>query len=193
MDTSNRIKEMRPPTKVFPPGDTILEILELRGLTPDDLALSLNWERDRLDLLLNGAVLTPQVALELERIFDIEASFWNNLESNYRRYYREIFQARVVSIFEGQKRWSLALSIVYGLTSFLQVVLSLRSALPASSGGLGNPSEDVDLVLGTMVLASFFAALSADYWCEFRNFQAGTLGAKRDLKTARDLFFEWLT
>jgi len=68
-----------------PPGATIKEQIKDRGMTQKELALRMQMSEKHICELLKGNVqLTPDVALRLENILGIPASFWNNLEAIYR-------------------------------------------------------------------------------------------------------------
>lgn len=68
-----------------PPGATIREQLEDRGMTQKEFAVRMDMSEKHISQLINGEVhLTPNVALRLESVLGISASFWNNLEARYR-------------------------------------------------------------------------------------------------------------
>jgi len=68
-----------------PPGATIKEQLEDRGMTQKDFALHMDMSEKHISQLINGKVqLTPDVALRLESVLGVPASFWSNLENIYR-------------------------------------------------------------------------------------------------------------
>ena len=68
-----------------PPGMTIKEVLEDHHMTQKELAVRLGLSENHISKLINGEVpLTQDVAIRLERVLDIEASFWNGLEAAYR-------------------------------------------------------------------------------------------------------------
>ena len=68
-----------------PPGMTIKEVLEDHHMTQKELAARLGLSEKHISKLINGEVpLTQDVAMRLERVFGVEASFWNGLEANYR-------------------------------------------------------------------------------------------------------------
>ena len=72
-------------TIAVPPGATIKEQLDMRGLTQKEFASRMGMSEKHISNLINGkAELTQEVALRLESIFGIPARFWNNLESLYR-------------------------------------------------------------------------------------------------------------
>lgn len=67
------------------PGDTILELLELNSMTQLDLSDKTGINKKTINEIIKGkAPITTTTALKLEYVFNIPASFWNNLESNYR-------------------------------------------------------------------------------------------------------------
>jgi len=73
------------PDIVSSPGETLQEILEERGITQAELAERTGRPKKTINELIKAkASLTHDTALQLERVLGIPASFWNNLESNYR-------------------------------------------------------------------------------------------------------------
>ena len=69
----------------IPPGYTIKEQLDDRGLTQKEFALRMELSEKHVSKLINGDVLlTTDVALRLEMVLGIPARFWLNLESIYR-------------------------------------------------------------------------------------------------------------
>lgn len=72
-------------TIATPPGATIKEQLEDRGMTQKEFALRMDMSEKHISRLINGEVhLTPDVALRLEYVLGIPARFWNNLEAIYQ-------------------------------------------------------------------------------------------------------------
>lgn len=72
-------------TRPVAPGETILEILENRGITQAELAKRLDRPLKTLNGIIKGKVaITPETALQLEQVLGIPAGFWNNLESQYQ-------------------------------------------------------------------------------------------------------------
>ena len=70
---------------VIAPGETILELLESNCMTQLDLADKTGINKKTINEIVKGkAPITTSTALKLEYVFDIPASFWNNLESSYR-------------------------------------------------------------------------------------------------------------
>lgn len=73
------------PDVVSPPGDTLLEILKDRGMSQAELADRTGRPKKTINEIIKAkAALTPETALQLERVLGTPASFWNNREQNYR-------------------------------------------------------------------------------------------------------------
>lgn len=72
-------------TIAIPPGETIREQLENRGMIQKEFAIRMDMTEKHISHLLNGKVsLTIDVALRLEDVLGIPAKFWMNLEALYR-------------------------------------------------------------------------------------------------------------
>ncbi|MCM1044340.1 MAG: HigA family addiction module antitoxin [Candidatus Gastranaerophilales bacterium] len=68
-----------------PPGATIKEQLNDRGMSQKEFALRLDMSEKHISKLINGDVqLTPEMAVKLEMVLGVPARFWNNLEAIYR-------------------------------------------------------------------------------------------------------------
>lgn len=68
-----------------PPGATIKEQLDDRGMNQKEFAARMGMSEKHISRLINGEVqLTPDVAYRLEMVLGIPAKFWNNLEAIYR-------------------------------------------------------------------------------------------------------------
>jgi HTH-type transcriptional regulator/antitoxin HigA len=72
-------------TIAIPPGATIREQLETRGMKQKEFAHRMGLSEKHISRLINGQVeLTQDVALRLESVLGVPANFWNNLEVIYR-------------------------------------------------------------------------------------------------------------
>jgi addiction module HigA family antidote len=79
------------PDYAVPPGMTLRESIEEYGITQTELAKRLGRSEKSVNRVIKGKEpLTPQLALQLERILTIPASFWNSLETNYREMLNKI-------------------------------------------------------------------------------------------------------
>lgn len=75
------------PDVVSAPGETLLEILEDRGITQQELADRLGMTSKTINEIIKGkAPLSHDTSLALERVLGISAGFWNRLESAYQEY-----------------------------------------------------------------------------------------------------------
>jgi len=73
------------PDIAIPPGDTLLEVIESMNLTQADLAERMNRPKKTINEIIKGkAAITPETAIQLERVLNVPARFWNNLEMNYQ-------------------------------------------------------------------------------------------------------------
>ncbi len=76
---------IRTKTIAIPPGETIREQLEERGLTQKELARLMGLSEKHVSRLVNGKViLTPETAALLEKALEVPARFWLALEAGYR-------------------------------------------------------------------------------------------------------------
>lgn len=69
----------------IPPGETLKEAMDVRGICKEELAKNMNISETYLDKILSGeSKLTDEIAVKLEAVIGIPAYFWRNLETNYR-------------------------------------------------------------------------------------------------------------
>ena len=67
------------------PGTTLREVLERLGLSQSDLAERTGRPKKTINEIVQGkAAITPETALQFERVLGMDASFWLNLEHGYR-------------------------------------------------------------------------------------------------------------
>lgn len=79
------IKNEYRPTEVSPPGATLGDILEERNMTQAELAERMGRTQKFVSNVTNGkAPITQETALQLERVMDVPAHFWNRREQQYR-------------------------------------------------------------------------------------------------------------
>jgi addiction module HigA family antidote len=75
------------PDKVYPPGDTLAEVLDQRDMTQTDLARRTGLSVKHVNQIVKGAAsITPETAVLLERATGVEARVWNNLEVAFREF-----------------------------------------------------------------------------------------------------------
>lgn len=72
------------PTYAYPPGDTLVELLDSRQMTQAELAERTGLTPKTVNEIAKGkAPVTPETALHLERVLGLPASFWNNLQKRF--------------------------------------------------------------------------------------------------------------
>jgi len=85
------------------PGVVIEEILEAREMAKVELAGRCGLTPKTISMIINGkAAVTPETAIQLERVLGISASVWNNLESNYRLF---LAKGQDINELERQEDW----------------------------------------------------------------------------------------
>ena len=68
-----------------PPGATIKEQLNDRGISQKEFATRMDMSEKHISKLVNGDMqLVPETAVKLEMVLGVPAKFWNNLETIYR-------------------------------------------------------------------------------------------------------------
>jgi len=73
------------PDYVVPPGEILLDALEERSMTQTDLAKKMGLPRKAISNLIHAdQPLTDTIAMKLESVLGISATFWLNLERQYR-------------------------------------------------------------------------------------------------------------
>jgi len=79
---------------ISPPGDTLLETLESRGIKQSELAQRMGRPIKTINEIIKGkAAIIPETAIQLERVLGISADFWLTREKNYRLELAEIEEA----------------------------------------------------------------------------------------------------
>lgn len=75
------------PDVISPPGETLHDILEERGMTQSELAERTGRPKKTINEIIKGkTTLTPDTAIQLERVLGTPASFWINRERNYQEW-----------------------------------------------------------------------------------------------------------
>ena len=76
------------------PGDTLAEHLEYTGMSQAELAERMGRPKKTINEIIRGkAQITPETALQLERVVGISATFWLKKEQHYRLRLAEIDEA----------------------------------------------------------------------------------------------------
>jgi HTH-type transcriptional regulator/antitoxin HigA len=75
------------PAEVSPPGETLLDLIEERGIAQSELARRMGRPPNAINEIVLGAKeITEDTALELERVLGTPAHFWLARESRYREF-----------------------------------------------------------------------------------------------------------
>lgn len=73
------------PNYAVPPGGTLRETLESLGMAQTELAERSGRPKKTINEIITGkTAITAETALQFEHVLGVPASFWNNLERNYR-------------------------------------------------------------------------------------------------------------
>ncbi len=66
------------------PGELLVEELEVRGMTQKRLAEAMGRPPQVINEIVNGKkAITAETAVQLERVLDIPAQFWMNLQTGH--------------------------------------------------------------------------------------------------------------
>jgi len=72
------------PEIVFPPAETLKELMKERGLSLDDICDKLKVSKSSMKRILKGKeAITEQIAKGLDDIFKVPAHWWLNAQKNY--------------------------------------------------------------------------------------------------------------
>lgn len=72
------------PDLLIHPGETILEVIEDRGISQKELAIRTGYTEKHISTVLRGKKsISAKFALRLETALDIASTFWENLQMNY--------------------------------------------------------------------------------------------------------------
>tara|TARA_B100000242_G_C43054730_1_gene493333 strand:- start:4386 stop:5525 length:1140 start_codon:yes stop_codon:yes gene_type:complete len=73
------------PDYIIPPGEILEETLEARGIKKKEFAERCGRTAKMISEIIAGkAAITPETALQFERVLGISAALWSNLETKYR-------------------------------------------------------------------------------------------------------------
>jgi HTH-type transcriptional regulator/antitoxin HigA len=99
------------------PGESLQEILDDRGVSQADLARRMDRPLKTINEIVKGkAAITPDTAIQLERALAIPATYWNNLERNYREYVARANAQKELSKYQDWvKRFPIAIMKKYDL------------------------------------------------------------------------------
>jgi addiction module HigA family antidote len=91
-------REEYAPDYVSPPGATLRDLLDERGLSQAELATRMGRPKKTISEIVNGkAAVTTETALQLELVLGVPARFWNTREQHYRECLARREQAETLS------------------------------------------------------------------------------------------------
>jgi HTH-type transcriptional regulator/antitoxin HigA len=159
------------PDYVPPPGVTLRETLEFIGMSQAELARRSGKPEKTISAIASGdSAITPETAIKLERVLDVPASFWLNLQSGYDRY------------VELQKE-RLRLGEEFSWMSNFPLAYMIR---------LGWLSKRDDKVDQLNELLSFLGAASPDAWENSARHLEAAFRRPRNTKTSLHSLGAWL-
>ncbi len=83
---ANRMNQYLP-DYVSPPGETLIDALEERGMRQKELAERMNRPEKTINEIVKGKnAITPETALQLEKVLGIPANFWIQREAHYQEF-----------------------------------------------------------------------------------------------------------
>ncbi len=69
----------------IPPGETLAEELEVRGMTHEELAARMGCSPQVIDEIVRAErAITPEIASALGKALGGSSQFWTNLEADYQ-------------------------------------------------------------------------------------------------------------
>ena len=87
-----------------PPGEILQETLEARGMKKTEFAERCGLSTKTVSQIINGkAPISPESAIQFERILYVSATVWNNLDAVYRLHIAEKIDQRKL---QSQINWS---------------------------------------------------------------------------------------
>ncbi len=106
---TEQIQNQYHPDWVTRPGDTVAETLDYLGMTQSELARRTGRPIKTINEIINGrAAITPETALQFEKVLGVSARFWNNAERLYREHLaRRADNVELLKMLEWAKRFPL--------------------------------------------------------------------------------------
>lgn len=79
-----KLHDISPDELLIHPGETILEIIQERGISQKELAIRSGFTEKHISTVINGQKnISAEFAQKLEYALGVPASFWRNLQTNY--------------------------------------------------------------------------------------------------------------
>ncbi|MCK4824988.1 HigA family addiction module antidote protein, partial [bacterium] len=88
-------KQQYNPDYVSAPGETLEETIVALSMNQSQLAERMGRPKKTVNEIIKGVTsITPDTALQLEKVLGVPASFWNNREKSYREYLARLSERR---------------------------------------------------------------------------------------------------
>lgn len=112
----SEVQNQYSPDYISPPGDTLLEALEERDMSQAELSRRMGRPKKTINEIIKGkAAITPETALQLERVLQIPSSFWNNRQKIYDQYLvRKNEEQRLLGWTDWLNKFPIAAMIEFG-------------------------------------------------------------------------------
>lgn len=99
----NKIVNEYRPYAVSHPGETLLDLIEEKNMSQAELSERTGRPKKTINEIVKGkSSITPETALQLERVLGVPASFWNNRQKRYDEYAAREAEKRN---FSKKERW----------------------------------------------------------------------------------------
>lgn len=159
------------PDYAIHPGEILEETLEARGMKKLDFAQRCGLTDKTISQIISGkASVTPETAIQFERVLGVSAAIWNNLQSNYNLYHAHQGTRDKLS---GKISWA---------KKFPVNALVKRRIFE-------KPDNDIDTV---EKLLYFFAIGDADEWQNRVSNMSGTFRHSKSFKSDPQAVATWL-
>jgi len=149
------------PDAVSPPGETLRELLEERNMSQRALAERMGRPTKTINEIINARTsITPETALQLEKVLGTPAHFWNNREQKYQEYLARLQQnTQLEQVVDWIKKFPIKKMVKFGWiqgssdeVEQLQILLSFL--------GVTSPKEWEQIYLQKKQSAAFRQSLA---------------------------------
>lgn len=94
---NREVQNQYKPDYISPPGDTLQELLDELGMTQVSLAKRMGRPIKTINEIIHGKTqITPETAIQLEKIFSVTADFWLSMENQYQEFIARIVEEKVL-------------------------------------------------------------------------------------------------
>ncbi len=159
----------------IPPGEYLEEVIEELGMTKDELARRMNRPAPKLSAIFKGEKsITPDTALQLEKVVGVPAHIWAGIEAEYR-----LTLARQQELIEQQR-----------LKGESVLITKFQYAELVKLKVVAKKTRSVDKVLE---LHKFFGVTSLKNIFQLRRYQpAFRMGKDKDKNVSPEAITSWL-